>query len=329
MRDSPRIQTVLGEVAAGALGVTLPHEHMFLDLRSPRLELDDPQLVARLSLALMDDVEGVVRELHDLWREGGRAIVELTTLGMGRDIHSLVAAAKAAPVHIICATGFYAQEFHPDVVFTESAEQLAERMISDLVVGIDGTSARAGVIKLGSSCFPLTGNELKCFVAGAKAQTATGVAITTHTSAKVAHALTSGTMGFDQLDLFERMGVPPDRVIIGHADLNPKPEGHVALARRGAYVEIDGIGSGRNCSDGDRAKLVANLFERGFGDRVLLSHDLARTSSFRGAGGGGYGYLLREFCRMLRSVGLSDADIQRAVVTNPARVLGVASPPAC
>ena len=323
MTESPRVQTVLDSVAAADLGVTLPHEHLFLDLRSPRLELDDPPLRERLSVARMADLDGVIGELADLWAAGGRTVVELTTVGMGRDVHQLQAAAHASRVHLVCATGFYAQEFHPEYVATASIEQLADEMVRELTTGIDRTTVRAGVIKLGSSCYPLTGNELKCFVAGAIAQTRTGVAITTHTSAKVSRALACGTMGFEQLDVFERFGVDPTRVIIGHTDANPNPASQVELARRGAYVEIDGIGSGRNCTDQDRARLVANLFEHGLGDRVLLSHDLARTTSFRSRGGGGYSYLLREFCPLLREVGLSDHDLQTLLVANPARVLGV------
>lgn len=323
MLDTRHVQTVLGEVPTAEIGVTLPHEHMFLDLRSPRLEFEDPALLERLSVARMDDFEGIISDLDDFWREGGRTIVELTTPGMGRDVASLTRAAKASRIHVVCATGFYAQEFHPDVVDTESVEELTERMVVELTVGVDGSQVRAGIIKLGSSCFPLTGAELKCFLAGARAQVRTGVAITTHTSAKVAQALASGTMGFEQLDVFERSGVDPKRVIIGHTDSNPKTDSHLALARRGAYVEIDGIGSGRNCTDEDRAKFVANLFEHGHGNRVLLSQDLARTTSFRSRGGGGYSYLLRKFVPLLRRVGLGDPEIHGVLVTNPADALGV------
>lgn len=321
------VQTVLGPIDPGAqLGVTLPHEHMFLDLRNPALEQDDQELRARLSVALMDDLPKTTEALAEFAEAGGESIVELTTPGMGRNVTKMVIASRAAGVNVVAATGYYTRDFHPAYVDEESVSQLTERMVTDVLVGMDGSDVKAGIIKLGSSCYPLTGNELKCFVSGAKAQAITRAPITTHTSFKVASALSSGTMGFEQLDVLERNGADLSRVIIGHLDMLLNLETLIGIARTGAFVEIDGIGSDRHTTDDARARHVAQLFEAGYGEQILLSHDLARITSFRSEGGGGYSFLLRNFLPLLSRYGLNEDALLQLIVRNPARALAFEPP---
>ena len=43
MKSKGKAQTVLGLIDANDLGVTLPHEHLFLDIRCYFAEPDDPE----------------------------------------------------------------------------------------------------------------------------------------------------------------------------------------------------------------------------------------------------------------------------------------------
>jgi phosphotriesterase-related protein len=292
-----------------------------MDLRSPRLDPDDPELRQAFADIVLDDPSAVLFELRDVAAAGGRTIVEVSTASMGRRPDALRAASVASGVHIVCATGIYTREFHPPTIATASIDELAAEMIREIDHGIAGTGIRAGVIKLASSVSPLACGERKAFQAGGRAQVATGAAITTHTSPGPAFALPGGTMGLEQLDILEGEGVDPARVIIGHCDLNPQPDHHLALARRGAYVQLDHVGSSRFSSDERRVEAVLSLFEHGHGDRVLLSHDLARPTDDRARGGLGRAFALRELVPRLQQAGLGDRELQLVLVENPARVL--------
>jgi predicted metal-dependent phosphotriesterase family hydrolase len=320
------VETVRGPVAPADLGVTLTHEHLFMNLSAPRLDPADEHTRPGWREIVLDDLNAMLRELADISAAGGAAVLEASTAGMGRRPDLLRAVSETSGVHIICVTGIYTREFHPANIATALVEELAAEMVGELNVGIDGSGIRAGAIKLASSVSPLAGDERKAFQAGGRAHVATGTAITTHTSPWPALSLPGGTMGLEQLDLLEAEGVDPTRVIIGHCDLNPQPDHHLALARRGAYVQYDHIGSARFSSDDLRIAAILQLFEHGHGDRVLLSHDLARPSGNRARGGIGRAFALRELVPRLRAAGLGDAELRQILVENPARVLARPGP---
>ena len=320
-RDTRFVETVRGPVAPEALGITLPHEHLFMDLRRPRLEVNDPAILQSWGTIFLVEEAPVHAELRDVAAEGGRTLVDCTTAVMGRRADALLRASESSGVQIVCSTGIYTREFHPDNIETASVDELAAVMIRELDEGIDGSAIRAGVIKLASSTSPLEGDERKAFQAGGRAQAATGAAVTTHTSRGACLSLPGGTMGLEQLDVMEREGADPSRVIIGHADHNPQGDHHLELARRGAYVQLDHVGSAVFSSDQRRVEAVLHLFEHGLGDRVLLSHDLPRVNDFRAHGGIGRSFLLRELVPLLRKAGLGEKEIQQILVDNPRRVL--------
>src|SRR5262249_14667243 len=224
----------------------------FMDLSAPRLDPADEHTRPGWSDLMLNDPDAMLQELADISAAGGRAVLEASTAGMGRRPDLLRRISEASDVHVICVTGIYTREFHPANIATASIDELAADMVRELEDGIAGTGIRAGAIKLASSVSPLAGDERKAFQAGGPAQGATGAAITTHTSPGPALSLPGGSMGHEQLDLLEAEGVDPERVIIGHCDLNPQPDHHVELARRGAYVQYDHIGSARFSSDDRR-----------------------------------------------------------------------------
>ena len=131
------------------------------------------------------------------------------------------------------------------------------------------------------------------FRAAARAQRATGVAITTHTS----HY---GELGEAQLDLLMDEGVPPDRIVIGHQGdrrhLQLRAPGAGARRRRSRSTTS---GSTSTQPDEQRADHVAQLVADGFGGQVLISSDVCMRSHLHLFGGTGYDHLLRTFVPML------------------------------
>ena len=94
--------TVTGPVAADDLGVTLPHEHVFLDLtreyRGNGL-LNDPALA-----------ESELRRYVDA---GGRTLVDVTTGGLNGDPVGLRAMSEATGLQIVRGAGFYRRAYFP------------------------------------------------------------------------------------------------------------------------------------------------------------------------------------------------------------------------
>jgi phosphotriesterase-related protein len=79
-------------------------------------------------------------------------------------------------------------------------------------------------------------------------------------------------------------------------------------------------------SDAGRADLVAALVAEGYADRILLAQDLTGAEVWMNPdthGVHGYSYLGAVFLPMLAERGVTEADIDRLVAANPARVLEV------
>ena len=298
------ITTVLGPIAPEDLGVTAPHEHLLVDLFDMSGSYD----------VILDDVPLAIAELRAFRAGGGNAVVDTTTIGIGRNPRGLAEISRATGVHIVAAAGWYRERVYTRFVWEHTADQLAQVMIRELDECIDDTGIRAGVIgELGTERFPITPAQERVFRAAARAQRATGVAITTHTS----HY---GELAEGQLDLLMDEGVPADRIVIGHMGDRRHLEIERAVLARGATVEIDHVGFAAYQTDDQRADHVAQLVADGYVSQVLISSDVCMRSHLHVFGGRGYDHLLQTFVPMLLERGVSEADVRRIMVENPGRV---------
>jgi phosphotriesterase-related protein len=317
-----RIQTVTGAISPDTLGVTYTHEHILCDQRRCRREGLRPQGSSD-GLMVLDDVDVAISELRELKALGADAMVEVTMQAWGRDIPGLRRVSEATGLKIIATSGFYIELCHPPFVAERNVDQLADGLIRELTDEVEGTGARTGLLKAATSRPVLEGPEEKCSRAVARAQRATGAAITTHTSASARFEIAGGNAGEQFLDLFEGEGVDPARVIVGHTDENADIRNLEALCRRGAYVQFDVIGKSHWMLDETRADLVHALVGRGFVDHLLFSTDRNRHFELRSYGGIGYAHLLTSFVPMLRARGVADETITRMLVDNPRRALAI------
>ena len=296
--------TVLGPVSVDDLGVTLPHEHLFLDLWK---EFGRE--------GVLNDVELAVSELQDYVDAGGVTLVEVTPRELGRSPAKLVQVAERTGLHIIMGTSYYRHPYiDRDWFDRHSVDEVAATLIEDLTVGAGGTGIRAGVIgEVASEREWITTTEERSFRAAARAHLATGATITTHAACFPA--------GIPQLDLLASEGVDERRVIIGHCDTVPDADYHLTLARRGAWVQFDTIRRTNDYELGLRVRLISELADAGHLDQLLLSHDICLRSHLRAYGGSGYSFVVREFVPRLAANGFNDADLRRILVDNPRRAL--------
>ena len=347
--------TVLGPVSADELGPTLTHEHLVVDLTcywrppedaSRRAIAEAPFDMSMIGIVkrdpffvrdnnILDDVDVAIEEAMEFKNLGGGTIVDVTLADIGRDPLALQQIARSAGLNVIAGCGHYVHLAHPASVGDEPAGMIAERMITDLTDGIDGTGVRAGVIGEIGTSDPLHPREQKVLRAAAQAQHSTGYAITVHVAP-------AARKGHEVLDVLESEGTDLQRVVMGHLDLNlghldaefdEIVAYHSSLADRGCFIQYDtcgvelyvpsgGLGpSFWLPSDLTRLRAITRLLEADHGDRLLLSQDVCTKKDLVRYGGFGYGHILRNFVHNLQEVGVARSEIDQILVDNPKRML--------
>lgn len=299
-----KVRTVLGDIAPEEMGFTYSHEHLWAN--PPATQKDRDLELTHYAAS--------VQELLAFKRAGGQTLVDASTLDYGRDASKLKRMAEETGVHVLATTGFNKHIYFPEWVANESIEQITERLVHDVKVGMDGTEAKAGFLKSGSWYQLIHPLEEKVTRAVARAQLITGAPVWLHTEA--------GTMGMEMLDILEEEGVDLTKVAVGHSDRNADPYYHLQLAKRGAYVQFDGPGKVKYYPDNIRVELIRNLIRNGFVNQLLISGDMGRQSYLHAYGGGpGFEYIIKKFIPRLLDEGISQEDIDTIFVANPARWL--------
>jgi phosphotriesterase-related protein len=298
------------------------HEHIFV--RDLELEKNARGLEWDRSAAVERAVSGLTA-LHAL---GVGAVVDLTVMGLGRDVELVAEVAQRVPVHLVAATGLYAAEtlplhfrFHGPGLLVDEPEPLVDLFVSDIEGGIGGGDVRAGMIKVMSEGAKLNEAEQRVMAAAAEAQQRTGVAITTHSLPRTRN-------GLEQQAFLCGHGVDPERLIIGHAG-DSEDLGYLrAIMDEGSTVGVDRFGMEHAQRDQARLETVAALVRLGYADRLVLSHDAAFYSHAtppswraRHAPRWHMEHLLRTIVPELQRRGVAVADIERMLITNPRRLL--------
>ena len=309
MSTGARVRTVLGDIPAGDLGRTDAHEHVFL--ASPALpgeEFSDPDRAAE--------------ELAQVKESGIDAVVDLTTIGLGRRPVELAEVSRRTGVHVVAATGYHRDAHYRSDHWVVSAgrEHLLAAVLSDIEVGMDvsdwtspfrvSSDARAGIIKAGASYHRVSPSEQLRLEVCAEAAVLTGVPLAVHTEI--------GTSADEVLDVVEAAGLPAARVLLAHLDRNPDPDLHEHLMTRGATLVYDTVGRVKYRPESDLIDLCAAMVGRGLAPQLTLGTDVGRRGTLRAYGGGpGMDVLGRTFLpRLERRVGA--AAVATMLVDTPA-----------
>ena len=303
-----QIVTVRGPIGPTDMGVALSHDHVLIDAFRIYGE-------ATADYGwIIDDEEVAVAELRRYRETGGGTICDPTNLGLGRNPLALRRISDASGVHIVMGSGWYRERVYPHYIVNELPDRLAERLVVELVDGVDGSGVRAGFIgEIGTGREAMSPAEERVFRAAARAQRRTACPIVTHTT----HF---GELALEQLDVLGEEGVPPEAVIISHLGDRIGVRHLLPIAERGAWLGIDNLGFvGGYAPLEVRADNVVALWDAGFGDRVLLGNDICRTDQLAAYGGPGYANVIERFLPLLRARGLGEAEIRTLIVDNPAR----------
>ena len=302
----PVLHTTLGNKSLDELGMILPHEHVFVDLRT----WNTPGYAQA-------EVEDVIRlmkpELEKAKRAGVTAIVECGTVGVGRRADIDLAVSKSANLPLVIPTGIYRQPWIPDWAHEASEDALADWMLGELQGEIEGSGVQAGWIKLSAGDNGLTATEAKILRAAARAGLQTNAVIGSHTI--------RGRVVREQLEIIETIGYAAGRFIWIHTQVEPDFELHLEMARRGAWLEYDSIGNVDGEGDDYHLHNILRLLEAGYGSQLLLSHDRGWYDPALPHGGAPkpYTYLVEQFLPKLRASGADEATIRQLTQVNPFR----------
>jgi phosphotriesterase-related protein len=352
--------TVKGVIDPSKLGATIMHEHIFIDFwhdkkpafNAPATEAchwDEKLTLENLHLArdrkpikdnfLLTDLDLAIREVADFRHLGGDTVVDVTSIGLGRDPIALLKVANATGLNIVMGSNWYKKSFHPPYMDKLTAEEIAEENIKDLVEGVDDTGIRPGIIgEVGLDGNPITPNEEKLIRSAAWVSRATGAAISLH----------SGGFNWEKpkvARMFAEEGADLERVIFGHCNsYAAEVDLLLDLLNMGCYVQFDTLGRvnaavarkpdppGYNPKGPDVAndvlvsECIPRLIEEGFEDKILLSQDVCTKIQLKAYGGTGYSFVLEKFLPYLRSIGVSEKHIHKMMVENPKRVLTFVEP---
>jgi phosphotriesterase-related protein len=338
---SGQAQTVLGPIAAEAMGVTLPHEHLFIDFEvmfrepatgSERGLARQPVSLANLgwvrqhfssnldNLQLLD--EKVARDEALLFKHaGGQTFVDPTNRGLARDPLALARVARATGLNIIMGSGYYVAAAHPPDMDTRTVDDIAREIVTDLTVGVGDSGVRAGFIGEIGTTWPWAENEKKVARAAVAAQRDTGAALMIHPGRHE-------RLPLDIVDFLGREGADLGRTVMCHIERTiADPAVLLELAATGVYLEYDLFGLETSYypynpafdmpNDGERMRQILFLIERGHLAQVLMSHDIAYKHCLTKWGGFGYHHLLVNVIPRLRAKGADDKTIQTLLVDNP------------
>jgi phosphotriesterase-related protein len=158
----------------------------------------------------------------------------------------------------------------------------------------------------------LTACETKILRAAAAAGMATNAVIGSHTI--------QGQVVRDQLDIIEEVGCTPERFIWIHTQAEPDFDLHLEIARRGAWIEYDGIG-GEEETDEDYLQRILRVLDAGLDHRLLLSHDRGWYDPAQPGGGAPrpFTYISEQFLPKLRAAGVDEETVRQLTHTNPFR----------
>lgn len=309
--DYPFVRTVLGDIQPEEMGLTYSHEHIVIEESFPTLA--NPAFI-------LNDPERISAELKDLYRLGGRTMVDTMPAACGRNILKLAEVSQSSGVQIIAPTGIHLEIYYPPNHWRYhlSVEELTELFIKDITQGVDQydycspvvkrTAHKAGMIKLATGDEKITDHQGKIFEAVVNAQRETGAPILTHTN--------GGKLAMEQVELFVKLGADLNHVVISHVDKQLDLAFHRDLMQTGVYVEYDSHFRFMAQEDDRTYRLLESLLPN-YSDRIVIGMDMAKNTYWKSYGGKpGLTYLLTEFRQELEARGM-DSYFEKLFFTNP------------
>ena len=303
------IQDVYGIHEAEENAEWLTHEHILVDF----IGADSIQPEAWDHDEIINYLLPYLTEIKDLNVD---YFVDATPAYLGRDVLLLRKIADLTGIRIVTNTGLYGaleNRYIPSYAYELTAEELADIWIDEYENGIDQTSVRPGFIKIGiDSADPLDPVHEKLVKAAAITHLKTGLIIASHTG--------NAKGLWPQLKILEDYGVSPEAFIWVHAQQEENHENILRAAEMGTWISLDGMG----WEIEDHVEKIVLLKERGFSDRILISHDAGWFDPQKEVQSViPFTAIFDQVIPELKSRGFTADDIHKLLTVNPARAFSI------
>lgn len=313
------IRTVTGDIPKASATRALIHEHISCASNDFIKAFGTKWLDRRELAVYAADVLVGMRERHGL-----SLMVDGTPIDLGRDVQLMRDVSLASGVSIVASSGFY---WHPSFETNcNSANDLAEWLLMDCEVGMEGGNIKPGILKCADGLLGMNEAVVKRHAAVGIVQSKTGLPL-------YAHCEHVGEQTFEQIELLTHHGAAPERIIIGHAAHRPDADYLARILDMGCYVTMDQC----HCFP-DRleeiAQCLVTLCERGYGERILLGNDYCIHSDFAARRYNGmhldkqrqldkFGHVFCEVHDAFLAAGGKQEDYERMLTSNTWNVLDV------
>jgi len=316
------VNTVLGPVDAGQLGVTLVSESLLY-------VLPGAQYAYNIRMDRAEVFEAIAPKLEQFKAAGGGAIVDSTGMFEGRDLRLYEALSRATGVHIIASTGqgpeamlggyFLTPQTNPPAPWPAAkfAEMFGREINEGMVVPRFERRAPAGLVATAVTRSGMTPTDGSLVRGAARAGATYGVPVFIQCGADAPAEL--------QLAIDEVLAA--GRIVMRGMDRRDAvAKGwHTAIAQTGARLAIDHIGSQDTAylTDAERVALVVELIGAGLVDRILLSSSATGIAFGENGNDIPYSHVLTHFVPMLRAAGVTEEQLTQMLIINPAELLSV------
>ena len=154
---SGKISTVLGPINPSEAGITLMHEHVFVDgscfqsipeeaSLKPLIQSEiKPESIKHLAKhwnvisnhIKLNDFNLMREELKNFVLSGGKTIVEATSIGIGRDPLAVAKMSRATGLNIIMGSSYYIPTSYPEYLCNMTEDDVYDQIVNDIVLGIN------------------------------------------------------------------------------------------------------------------------------------------------------------------------------------------------
>ena len=315
------VNTVLGPIPAHELGVVAVHEALLSVVPGAQFAPD-------ITMDRAEIFEILARKLNDFRASGGQTIVDATGMFHGRDVNLYEALSRTTGVHIVASTGMGPEEMLGGYFLTPQtnpptpwpaekfADLFSQEVTEGMVVPRLERRGAAGLVTTTAAREGMTPTEESLFRGAARTSLETGVPVSIRFGADVLH----------DLDIVLDENLPADRVLVGGLDRRDAAGAVLEVARRGAYVGLDRVGTEDDITylnDAERAALVLKLVAAGFAGQVILSSNAIGVAKGQPDTTVPFDHVLTAFVPQLKSLGLADEDAARILIENPRELLTV------
>lgn len=331
-----------GEVMGKRIRPTLPPNQLPVGAEDP-VTLQNVGVLLNNSImaypALMQDREDeMLLECKAFQKSGGQSILELSVPGIRYDNEMIRRISQESGLNIIVSTGFYTWDSWPEQYRDWSTKQFREHMLYEVAHGVEGSDIYPGCVKIGLQ--ELNAMEERALRAAAQVCVETGLPLTIHPCNK------AGANRMEVIKLLRQEGFDMTRLVFAHTRVETYPASLRELLYHPELYWVDTtlarrvMETGATCSfefmnplgfevvgdydNGDIGRMAGfyELIRDGYSDRMVLGNDSCGRTMLSRHGAMGYLRMTTFVIPTLKNVmGVSEADIRRMTVDNPARVL--------